>query len=146
MGWIAGNYNLLLTKSSMDVTIIIAYIPSRGESMDLQYSELDNNIRLIKLNGRLDISGTSEIETKFAAYCGGEKVRVVVDLAEVDFLASIGIRLLMLNAKSVASRGGKMVLLNPTPDVQNVLEITGIPAIIPIYSHFESAETILMAS
>ena len=38
-----------------------------------------------------------------------------------------------------------MVLLNPNPDVLNVLEITGIPAIIPVYSHLESAETILMA-
>jgi len=36
--------------------------------------------------------------------------------------------------------------LDPIPEVQNVLEITGIPAIIPIYSHLESAETILLAS
>jgi anti-anti-sigma factor len=70
---------------------------------------------------------------------------VLVDLSEVDFLASIGIRLLMLTAKSVVSRGGRMVLLNPIPEVQNILEITGIPAIIPIYSSLESAETILLA-
>ena len=114
--------------------------------MDLQYSELDNHIRLIKLSGKLDIIGTGEIQTGFAGYCGGENVRVIVDLSEVDFLASIGIRLLTLTAKSVASRGGKMVLLNPNPDVQHVLEITGIPAIIPIYSQFESAETVLTSS
>jgi anti-anti-sigma factor len=113
--------------------------------MELKYSELDNNIRLIKLIGKLDIIGTGEIETKFAGYCAGEKVRVIVDLSEVDFLASIGIRLLTLTAKSVASRGGKMVLLNPIPEVQNVLELTGISAIIPIYSHLESAEKVLMA-
>jgi anti-anti-sigma factor len=71
---------------------------------------------------------------------------VVVDLSEVDFLASIGIRLLTLTAKSIASRGGRMVLLNPTADVQHVLEVTGIPAIIPVYSYLESAETILMTA
>jgi anti-anti-sigma factor len=114
--------------------------------MEIHYSELDNGISLIKLNGKLDIIGTGEIETKFAGYCSGEKVRVVVDLSEVDFLSSIGIRLLMLTAKSIASRGGKMALLNPIPEVQHVLEITGIPAIIPSYSHLESAETVLMAS
>ena len=114
--------------------------------MEIQYSELDNGIILIKLSGRLDIIGTGEIETKFAGYCAGEKVRVIVDLSDVDFLASIGIRLLTLTAKSVASRGGKMVILNPVPEVQDVLEITGIPAIIPLYSHLESAETILMAA
>lgn len=71
--------------------------------------------------------------------------RVIVDLSQVDFLSSIGIRLLMLTAKSVTSRGGKMVLLNPIPEVLHVLEITGIPAVVPIYSHLESAETVLLA-
>jgi anti-anti-sigma factor len=70
---------------------------------------------------------------------------VIVDLSEVNFLASIGIWPLLLTAKSVNCRGGKMVIVNPIPDVQHVLEMTGIPAIIPIYSSFESAETILMA-
>jgi anti-sigma B factor antagonist len=114
--------------------------------MELPYSERENNIRLIKLIGRLDIIGTGQIETKFAGYCAGEKTRVVVDLSEVDFLTSIGIRLLTLTAKSVANCGGRMVLLNPAPAVQSVLEITGIPAIIPMYSYLESAETVLMAS
>jgi anti-anti-sigma factor len=114
--------------------------------MELQYSELDNNIRMIKLIGKLDIIGVGQIETKFAGYCGGEKARVIVDLSEVDFLASIGIRLLTLTARSIASRGGRMVLLNPTTDVQHVLEVTGIPAIIPIYSDLESVETILMTA
>ncbi|MGA7195291.1 MAG: STAS domain-containing protein, partial [Anaerolineales bacterium] len=95
--------------------------------------------------GKLDIVGTGEIETKFTGYCSGDKVRVIVDLSEVSFLASIGIRLLMLTAKSVNKRGGKMVILNPILDVKNVLEVTGIPAIIPIYSSLESAETILTA-
>jgi anti-sigma B factor antagonist len=114
--------------------------------MEINYSELDNGISFIKLNGKLDIIGTGEIETKFAGYCAGEKVRIVVDLSDVDFLASIGIRLFMLTAKSIASRGGKMALLNPIPEVQHVLEITGIPAIIPIYSRLESAETVFLAS
>jgi len=114
--------------------------------MQLQYKELEKNIRMIKLTGQLDILGTGEIETKFTGYCSGDKVRAIVDLTEVDFLASIGIRLLTLTAKSVASRGGRMVLLNPTPEVKNILEITGIPAIIPMYDTLESAQAVLLAS
>ena len=113
--------------------------------MQLQYNELDNDIRLIKMTGRLDVIGTGEIETRFAGHCIGDNVRVVVDLSEVDFLASIGIRLLTLTAKSVASRGGRMALVGPNPEVQNILEITGIPAIIPVYSQLESAEAVLLA-
>lgn len=114
--------------------------------MEIHYSELNNGIGLIKFCGKLDIVGAGQIETRFTGYCAGEKARVVVDLSQVDFLASIGIRLFMLTAKSMASRDGKMVLLNPVPDVQRVLEITGIPSIIPMYSNLESAETVLLAS
>ena len=114
--------------------------------MELQYRELENKIRLIKLIGQLDIMGVGAIETKFSGYCAGENPRVLVDLSEVDFLASIGVRLLTLNAKSIASRGGRMVLLCPTAEVQRVLEVTGIPAIIPMYDGLESAETVLLSS
>ena len=113
--------------------------------MELQYSEIEKSIRLIKLSGRLDIIGVGAIETRFAAHCAGETPRVIVDLSAVDFLASIGIRLLTLNAKSIVSRGGRMVLLNPGAGIREVLEITGISAIIPIYDGLESAETVLLA-
>jgi anti-sigma B factor antagonist len=114
--------------------------------MELKFSKWDNDIRLIQLIGKLDIVGTGEIETKFTGYCAGDNARVIVDLSEVNFLASIGIRLLLLTAKSVARRGGKMVIVNPIPDVQHILEVTGIPAIIPVYSFLESAKTVLLAS
>ena len=113
--------------------------------MELQYRELENKIRLIKLIGQLDIVGVGAIETKFSGYCAGENPRVLVDLSEVDFLASIGIRLLTLNAKSITSRGGRMVLLCPTAEVQRVLELTGVPSMIPVYDGLESAETVLLA-
>jgi anti-sigma B factor antagonist len=114
--------------------------------MEMRFSELNNGISLIKLSGKLDIIGAGEIETRFTGYCAGDKIHVIVDLSQVDFLASIGIRLLVLTAKSITGRGGKMALLSPNPEVQQVLEITGIPAIIPVYSSLESAEAILMAS
>ena len=113
--------------------------------MEIQFTSLDNNIRLIKLTGKLDIIGAGEIETKFTGYCAGQYVRVIVDISRVTFLASIGIRLLVLTAKSVVKRGGKMVLLNPIPEVNHILDLSGILEIIPTYSEFESAETILLA-
>ena len=118
----------------------------REVMMELQVRELENGIRLITLNGQLDIDGTNQIETQLAELCAGENQRILLDLSGVSFLASIGIRLLTLTAKSIVSRNGKIVLLHPTPDVQHVLDVTGIPAMIPVYDSFESAETILLAS
>lgn len=114
--------------------------------MELQYSDLENNISMIKLIGKMDIIGVSEIETEFAGYCASDGVRMLVDLSNVDFLASIGIRLLTLAAKSVASHGGKMALVNPIPEVEHVLDVTGIPAMIPVYPDLKSAKTTLLSS
>ena len=113
--------------------------------MELQYSELNNGIRSIKLIGKLDADGFNQVDLKFTAHCAGDNIRVVVDISGVTFLASIGIRMLIMNARSLATRNGKIALLKPNSDVLNVLEMTGIPAIIPVYSSQESAETILLS-
>ena len=111
--------------------------------MELEQSKLDSGVHLIKLSGRLDIVGNGQIETKFSGYCAVDKGRVVVDLTGVDFVASIGIRLLVVNAKALDGRGGRMVLLHPRPEVARVLEISGIPAIIPMYDNLELALAVL---
>ena len=113
--------------------------------MEIQYSELNNGIRSIKLSGKLDTEGYNSVDLKFTTHCAGDNILVLVDLSGVTFLASIGIRMLTMNTQSLATRNGKMVLLKPLPDVQNVLEMTGIPAVIPVYSSQESAETVLLA-
>ena len=114
--------------------------------MELQFNETEHGIRHLKPIGTLDIMGVNEIETKFTGYCAGEAPQVVVDLSGVGFLASIGIRLLMLTAKAVQSRGGRVVLAAPIEEVRNVLEITGIPNVIPLFPSLAAAEQSLRAS
>ncbi len=113
--------------------------------MEFHASKLDNGISLIELTGKLDAAGVGKIEKQLLDYCYGENLRMIVDMSGVDLLASIGIRLLTVSAKSLSKRRGKMVILNPTAEIQHILEKGGIPAIIPIYSRLESAETVLLA-
>lgn len=112
--------------------------------MQLQYSELDG-IRLIKLNGALDMNGTYAIEVEFVRHCAGENVRVLVDLSKVNYISSIGIPMLVNSARSVAKHGGRLVLLSPQESVESVLELAGVPLIIPIYRDLDSATTALLA-
>ena len=107
--------------------------------MQLQYSELNDSIRLIKLSGTLDIYGVGDVEMEFVRLCTGENVCVLVDLSKVNYISSIGIPLLINSAKSLARQGGKMALLHPQKAVENVLELTGIPLIVPIYQNLNAA-------
>ncbi|HEY5731893.1 MAG TPA: STAS domain-containing protein, partial [Anaerolineales bacterium] len=102
--------------------------------MKLEYSELKDGIRLIKLEGRLDLNGTYSIEVKFVNHCAGENVRVLVDMSGVSYVSSVGIPMLVNTAKSVTARGGKMTFLHPHANVVKVLELVGVSQVIPIYN------------
>jgi anti-sigma B factor antagonist len=108
--------------------------------MKLEFTELEHGIRLVKLIGALDLSGRYSIEIEFVRLCAGENVLVLVDLSEVEYISSIGVHMLITSANSVTGRGGKLALLNPQPTVLDVLDLTGILQLIPIYSELESAK------
>jgi anti-anti-sigma factor len=112
--------------------------------MRLQYSELANGVRLIKLNGTLDMSGVSRVEVEFVLRCAGANACVLVDLSKVNYISSIGIPLLINSAKAVVRNGGRMILLKPQKNVENILELTGIPLIIPIHHDLDSALAALL--
>jgi anti-anti-sigma factor len=94
-------------------------------------------VRVI-LDGRLDITGASVIDLQFNAIAGSHR-GVVVDLAGVSFLASIGIRTLLLGAKTMQRRGGCLVLLNPVEEVERVLDVMGVTDLMPVYRDSEAA-------
>ena len=107
--------------------------------MRLQYSDIDSDTRLIKLSGTLDFYGVQDVEVEFVRLCVGENICVLVDLSKVNYISSIGIPLLVNSAKSIARQGGKMALLHPQKAVENVLELAGIPLVIPIYENMDLA-------
>jgi anti-sigma B factor antagonist len=105
--------------------------------MDMNVEEVDG-VTLAVMSGRLDIAGASAIELKFNALAGARKA-LVVDLSNVSFVASMGIRLLLIAGKTVTAKGGKMALLGPVPEVEAVLKTAGIASIIPICAARDAA-------
>ncbi len=107
--------------------------------MELQFTQMENGIRLIKLIGQLDIKGVGDVETKFVGHTAGRQLRVLVDLSCVTYLSSVGIRLLLWTAKAVIEKAGRFAALNPTPLVADVLDVSGIKNVIPIYKDYDAA-------
>ena len=101
--------------------------------MEMSVEDLEGSVTKITLRGRMDTAGAASIDLKFNAITGARKA-VIVDLSGVDFLASMGMRALLMGAKTVSRHGGRLVLLNPEPAVAGVLKTAGIDVIIPIHS------------
>jgi anti-sigma B factor antagonist len=107
--------------------------------MELTTENLADGVEKIALAGRMDSAGTDKIDIRFTALTATRPALIVVDLSQVSFLASIGIRMLLSNAKALARRGGRMVLAGPTPLVEEVLKLAGIDSLIPLYADVGSA-------
>ena len=112
--------------------------------MQIEAETLSGGITSIKLAGRMDVQGAQEIDLKFTGYTA-KQTAVIVDPSGVSFLASIGIRTLLLAAKAVSGRGGKIVLLNPDDNVTKVLEMAGIDTMIPISRSLDDARSAVAA-
>jgi len=114
--------------------------------MELSVSQIQDGIKKIDLKGRMDIDGTESIDLRLAVETAAEKAFVVIDLEQVDFLASVGIGVLVRSAKALRKRGGEIVLLSTVPIVNMVLERTGIPDIIKVFGDLQSACQALITS
>jgi anti-sigma B factor antagonist len=88
-------------------------------------------IATVKLTGKLDISGAGAVEMPLATLSGA-KSGLVIDLSGVTFIASIGIRHLVAANRALARRGGRVILLNPTDTVTDVLTTAGVADILQI--------------
>jgi len=114
--------------------------------MQMRTEDLADGVKAVFLSGRMDNAGTQEIDLSFTALTATSKALIAVDLSEVSFLASIGIRTLVSSARAVANRGGAMALANPQPLVAETLMAAGIDSIIPIYTDMGEAGRELLAA
>jgi anti-anti-sigma factor len=107
--------------------------------VDIRFEQLPSGVALIRLKGRLDIMGAMKIDVQFAAVTAANRA-VVVDLGEVEFLASMGLRTLIMAAKSMRSKSGRMVLYRPLPLVEEVLVTSGTTTFLPVRHDLAEAE------
>ncbi len=106
--------------------------------MDMKIIQADDEITHVVLDGRFDIQGAGEVDSRFGELAKSSKA-LVVDLAKVSFLASLGVRTLMLSAKALISRGADMAVCGANENVDKVLRTTGFNEVAGIYSDYESA-------
>jgi anti-sigma B factor antagonist len=99
--------------------------------MELEKTTLENGVEKVSLSGRMDVDGSLKVDGAFNDIAKASK-NVLVDMSDVSFLASLGIRTLITAAKTVSNNGGKLVLLSPQPNVERVLRESRIDTVLPI--------------
>ncbi len=106
--------------------------------MTISTESMDGDITRVLLDGRLDIQGAAAIDMRMNVLAGSGKF-LLIDLRNVTFLGSMGLRSIVIPAQAVRRRGGKVALFGPVPMVEAVLNASNIAEIIPVFHDVDSA-------
>ncbi len=106
--------------------------------MGITTEELPDGITKVVLDGSLDIAGAAAIDLRMNVIGGAAKA-LMVDVSNVSFIGSMGLRALVAPARAILGRKGKMVIYGPNELVEKVLKTSGIDTMIPIHHDYQTA-------
>lgn len=107
--------------------------------MDMLLTELPGTAVNVELAGRLDTLGVDAIETRFNAGVLAADRSALLDLSRVDFVSSMGVRLLITAAKTMKARQQRLLLVVPAGPVREMLEMAAIDTLIPMFAQRDEA-------
>lgn len=77
------------------------------------------------LSGEMDTAAAVEAETTLQPLFDSEGKDIVLDCAELEYIASSGLRILLNLLKKVKAGGNRVILKNVNEVIRDVLELTG---------------------
>lgn len=106
--------------------------------MEIQVTE-HKRVNVVSVSGRVDGSTAGDFETALNELTQAGKNNIVLDMAEVDFVSSAGLRVLVNTRKAVKAAGGDIVFASPSQQVVETLDIAGLDVLFEKYSDRETA-------
>lgn len=99
-------------------------------SLSINIVQSDEELLKLKFSGKLDTISVGENEMKFHALLNGQNSPVILDFSEVTFLASMGIRMLLVGMKDLKRQGFDMKIENVSADIRKIFDIAGLSLIL----------------
>ena len=82
------------------------------------------NILIIAIEGSIDSNTAGDIQVNLYERVA-EATNVLLDLSEVDFVSSAGLRMLLLIYRQIKSRNGKVILSGVSDEIKDIMALTG---------------------
>ncbi len=112
-------------------------LPHNGEAILLvEYlsvtHEREGALAIVHLRGRIDSATASEFETQLGTLFADPLDALIIEMTELDYISSAGLRVLLVVAKRAKAEGRPLVLCNLAPGIQEVFDVSGFTAIFNI--------------
>jgi len=82
-------------------------------------------VRLVPV-GELDLATAGELEARLAELEAAKPDEVLLDLRELEFIDSCGVRLIVAADRAASRNGHRFAVISGPPAVQRVLDISGL--------------------
>jgi anti-sigma B factor antagonist len=107
--------------------------------MTLRIIATKNDVWTVSPQGRLDLPAARAIEDSLNELLDAGRGRVVVDLAEVGYVASAGLKALLTALRRARLQDGDVRLASLTTRVREVFEMAGFDQVFSIYGNVDEA-------
>jgi anti-anti-sigma factor len=101
---------------------------------------------VVSLTGRIDASAAPHVNKLVREAMAEGSKQIIVDLHDVTFLSSSGLRALLLLARELRKDGGDLVLCALQPQVAEVFHLTGFDQIFTLHHTREEAASAFSTS
>jgi anti-anti-sigma factor len=101
--------------------------------IDFQISRLES-VTLVEVIGRVDSSNADALGDALTHEIDNGNVNLVLDLSRVDYMSSAGLRELVSAYKKVKRLEGDVRLVQPSPRVQEILELAGLDTVFQTFA------------
>ena len=97
------------------------------------------DVLVIELPSRLDAAGLTNIEKSFSEAVAAHKGKVLADMSGVSFVASLALRMLLMNLKAVQPIGGDLRLSGLQPQIAEIFRKSRFDTLFKIYPDRDAA-------
>jgi stage II sporulation protein AA (anti-sigma F factor antagonist) len=110
--------------------------------MDLQ-TRIESNAIVVTISGRLDAVTAPEYEKRIREMIDGGNSYFVVDFEQLDYISSAGLRALLLMAKLLKEKDGKVCFANVKGNVRSVFDMSGFTGLFKMENSVAEALAVL---
>lgn len=98
-----------------------------------------DDVLIIELPARLDAAGIATIEQELADTIDRHRGKVLADMSEVNFVASLALRMLLTNLRTIQPLGGDLRLYGLQPQIAEIFRKSRFDTLFKIYPDRETA-------
>ncbi|NQT47119.1 MAG: STAS domain-containing protein [Candidatus Omnitrophica bacterium] len=103
-------------------------------ALDIKVTKKSHYVYLVELKGSIDADGHEQLESELKEIIDEKTKAVILDMAEVSYISSIGIRVVIWAKKTLKATNANFAMINLQPPIKKVFDMMKI---LPMFDIFD---------